>query len=394
VSDELAVNAWGDLRSRTPRAEQARRTVRALLAAGVDVEITPYDHEVGLPDRLVSPDLDALPRGRSHVVDLHLDRVLAFSQLPGTQVHPVGRKAHAVGVWDWDLPALTYDMVFPLHAADEVWVGSTHVQDVFLRGTDTPVHVVPPVLDEPDTPDGAATPERTRADLGLWSDATVFAHAFDASTASYELAHLPALFDAYARAFAPHERGTSTQLVLAVRGLEDKPDLAAELHGLAVGVRARLLTDLDEAGTSCLLGLADAYVSLHRAESTGLGIFEAMRQGTPVVATAFGAHTDVASSANGRQVGYARGRVSGRHHHHDKPWRKRWPVGTPWVEPDTEQAAFWMRDLHERPAERARLGQAAREAVAARLSPAAVGAVMRARLQALAGELTTLTPRR
>lgn len=387
----LAVNAWADLHSSTRRVEQARRTIHALLAAGVDVQITERDHEVGLPDRRVSPQIDALRRSswasRDAVVDLHLDRVLAFSQLTRAQVHPLGRPSYAIGVWDWDLPTLTYDLVFPLHAVDEVWVGSSHVRDVFVRGSDTPVHVVPPILE------GPASPAHTRGELGLWPGSTVFAHVLDAG-ASYELAHVPALFEAYAKAFAPHERGTSTQLVVAAAGLTDKPELAQELALLATGVRASLRTDLDAAQTSSLLGLSDAYLSLHRAEATGLAIFEAMRQGTPAIATAFGAHTDVATSANGRQVGYAMDRVVGRHHHFDKPLRARFPVGTSWVEPDLDQAAFWMRDLHERPTERARLGQAAREAVAASLSPAAVGAVMLDRLTALQDELTTLTPRR
>lgn len=376
----LAVNAWGDL-----QVEQTRRRIHALLGAGVGVEITPYDHQVGLPDQLVSPQVDALVRGRSAVVDLHLDTVRAFSRLSNAQVHPLGRRSHAIGVWDWDLPSLGYDLVFPLHVVDEVWVGSTHVRDVFVRGNDVAVHVVPPVVE-------GGGPTSTREELGLWRDSTVFVQALGAG-ASYERAGLPALLEAYGKAFAPHERNTSTQLVVAVAGAAERPELVEELQRLAVEVRATVLLDLDAAQTSSLLGLADAYVSLHRAESTGLDLFEAMRQGTPAIATALGAHTDVATSANGRQVGYAVGRVAGRHHHFDKPLRRRYPVGTDWVEPDTDQAAVWMRDLHERPLERARLGAASAEAVAAALSPAAVGAVMRDRLTALQDELTTLTAR-
>lgn len=383
----LAVNAWGDLRSRSPQAESARLTVLALLAAGVEVEVVETELDRLMPDAHVLPEIDALrrvsPADRTAVVDVHLDDLDGFARKPRSLVHPCGRRAYAIGTWSYDRPHLTWDTVFPLDAVDEVWVGSTHTQDVFLRGTSTPVHVVPPVV----VPSGAA-PDRAR--FGLWPSAFVLGNVFDAR-GSYEVAGLHALVEAYARAFAPHERGTSTTLALGVRGLGSRPSLAVELARLATSVRARLV-ELDDDADAAFLASCDAYASLHRREPTGRTIARAMVAGVPVIATAWGAHLDWADATSTRQVGYAVTAVEPHHHRFDQRLRKVHAVGETWAEPDVDQAVFWMRDLHERPAERVRLGALGRTAVEQRLSPAAVGAVVRERLGSLTDRLAVLPP--
>lgn len=381
----LAVNVWGDLRSRSPKAQDARRTTLALLAAGIEVTVVETELERLMPDAQMSPEIDALRRvgaaDRTAVLDLHLDDLDGFARKPRALVHPTGRTSYAIGAWSYDRQWLAWDTVFPLEAVDEVWVGSTYTQDV-LRGTSKPVHVVPPVSTVTE-----AAPDRAR--FGLWPASTVFGHVFDARD-SYEIAGLPALFEAYARAFAPHERGTCTMLAVAVHGLAARPSLAAELAELATSVRARLVDLQDD--EDAFVASCDAYLSLHRREATGRQIAGAMAAGVPVIATAWGAHLDWADAICSRHVGYTVTAVEARHHRFDQRLRRRYPVGEPWAEPDLDQAAFWMRDLHEQPSERARLGALGHQVLEQHLSPTAVGAVIRARLEALADRLAVLPP--
>lgn len=53
-------------------------------------------------------------------------------------------------------------------------------------------------------------------------------------------------------------------------------------------------------------------------------------------------------------------------------------AGQLWADPDIDQAARWTRHLLERPAERRRLGDAARHTILSEFSRAAVGTRMKA----------------
>jgi glycosyltransferase involved in cell wall biosynthesis len=101
-----------------------------------------------------------------------------------------------------------------------------------------------------------------------------------------------------------------------------------------------------------LIGCADAYVSLHRAEGFGLICAEAMLLGKPVIATNWSANTefmnvDVACMVDCTFV--TSDRDSGSY-----------KKGSRWAAPDVEQAAAYMRRLYEDTAYRNAISQRAR----------------------------------
>ena len=53
-----------------------------------------------------------------------------------------------------------------------------------------------------------------------------------------------------------------------------------------------------------LMAGADAYISLHRAEGTGLTLSDAMAHGKPVIATGWSGNTDFMNVANSYPVDY------------------------------------------------------------------------------------------
>lgn len=382
MSDALAVTVFGDLRSAAPVAEQARQQVLALLEAGVRVEIVDPDDGVAHATEAAHLDIEALPRGRSSVIDLFYGPLNDLTRIPRSVRRPRGQTRYAVGAgWTWDRPVLAWEASFALHAVDEVWVSSSPLQSVFERETDVPVHLVPPVIQ------GPTTPEHGRAHFGLRDGTTVVLHELTAG-ASYELGNVFGAMQAYARAFPEANGNGDTELVLAIPDLERTPDLATEVRSRAAALGARVVdAPLTPAERSSLRGVADVRLSVHRGLSDASGLLDAMRQGTVVVGTAVGAHLAVADAANSRQVGYERSIITPFVHHFDKAQRRKHPVGEVWVEPDLDQAAFWLRDLHERPLERERLAGLAREAVTGRCSRAAVGAVLRERVEKIAAGL-------
>jgi glycosyltransferase involved in cell wall biosynthesis len=134
-----------------------------------------------------------------------------------------------------------------------------------------------------------------------------------------------------------------------------------------------LITDvLERHEVDSLIAASDAFVSLHRSEGFGLVIAEAMAQGKPVIATGWSGNTDFMSVETSVLVGYQLVELD----------RDLGPyeAGQRWAEPDLDDAATWMRKLHDDPASGVQMGARAAAAIARSNSPAAVGRVIKSYL--------------
>jgi glycosyltransferase involved in cell wall biosynthesis len=115
-------------------------------------------------------------------------------------------------------------------------------------------------------------------------------------------------------------------------------------------------------------------VSLHRAEGFGFILAQAMAIGKPVLATRYSGNLDYMNDANSFLVDAAMRPIG--------PRGAPYPSDGMWAEPDVEQAAALMRRVVDDPADAGRRGAQA-ECDLARYSPAAAGATMTARIEAL-----------
>jgi glycosyltransferase involved in cell wall biosynthesis len=131
-----------------------------------------------------------------------------------------------------------------------------------------------------------------------------------------------------------------------------------ELEQLRATVAARpdvLLLDgpLEQARYHALVGAADAYVSLHRAEGLGLTMAEAMALGKPTIATAYSGNLEFMTEQNSYLVPSRPVEVpSGA---------GPYPAGAVWAEPDLDAAAACLRAVVDRPEEARAKGELARE---------------------------------
>ena len=120
------------------------------------------------------------------------------------------------------------------------------------------------------------------------------------------------------------------------------------------------------------MGLCDCYVSLHRSEGLGLTMAEAMALGKPVIATGYSGNVDFMTPENSYLVNYTVGAVP--------RGADPYPKGSPWAEPDLDDAAELMRRVYEAPREAAARGERAREDILTKHDPASSGAVAARRL--------------
>jgi glycosyltransferase involved in cell wall biosynthesis len=174
----------------------------------------------------------------------------------------------------------------------------------------------------------------------------------------------------------------------ATDGVEH-PALALLRDSIAGIPEAQLIADtLSRRDLLSLFASCDIYVSLHRSEGFGLGMYEAMRLGKPVVATGWSGNMGFMNDANACLTGFQL-----------VPVRRAGPAyssrgyRTPvcWAEPSIDDAAQWLASLAGSPASRQAKGAAAFAAIAAYEQQAARGEFLDG-LQALHKQKQLLDP--
>jgi glycosyltransferase involved in cell wall biosynthesis len=275
---------------------------------------------------------------------------LALLRLP----RAVTRRRPIIGYWAWELPEVPADWAPGTACVSEIWAPSRFTATALEPLLPTKVRVVPPALAliEP------VPSERDRASFGLMEDAVVVLISFSLASSCARKNPFAAIA-AFRAAFGDRP---DRVLVLKIGGADHAPGdfsrIAAMVEGAAnIRLEAGALSSGDRhALTSC----ADIVLSLHHAEGFGLVMAEAMALGKPVVATGWSGNTDFMDAGCAALVGS-----------HLAPARDDRAVyqGT-WAEPDLAAAAAALRRLADDPAERLRLGSAARQRVRALLTEA------------------------
>jgi glycosyltransferase involved in cell wall biosynthesis len=369
------VNVVGDFAAGTGLIEATRRLVHTAASAGIDVEVTDFDLPVPKSPMRRLPQVDDLPRGRSHDIELWCVNVNEFRHVPDALLRPPGDPSrYVIGVWAWEAPSLPGWARPEIDRVDEIWVPSRFVRDAFRTATSKPVMVWRHVVDAP-LP--ATCP---RSDFGLPEDAVLFFFNFDANSSDGRKNPWGAI-RAFERAFTNEERSGPARLVLKTQNLETHPELRDALHAALERVNGILIDEeLPRDRMNALLDSIDVYTSVHRAEGFGLGIAEAMFLGKPVIVTAYSGNMDYTTRTNSCLVGYTLRPIEESDLDMSPHGKVVYEPGLIWAEPNINQAARWMRYLYDRPDERTRIGRAGAATVRQQFNPTAVAKLVATRL--------------
>lgn len=252
-----------------------------------------------------------------------------------------------VGVWFWELGKLPrpWQHIAPL--INEVWAQSSFVKRVFEKDSKR-VRVMPFSLD-------AVTPShKSRVDFGLPENKFIFLFTFD--YLSHAARKNPqAVIESFKRAF-----GESEEVLLVIKTVNsDRASVrAVDLKGSLE--KSSNIVFFDEyfqyKDLLRLIQLANCYVSLHRSEGLGLGLAEAMKLGTLVMATNYSGNTDFMNAEDALMVDFTLTPVLGG----DYPYG----AGNYWAEPSHSGAIGQMQYAFSHREECDLLVQRAREVVA------------------------------
>lgn len=359
----LGVNVAGYLRTGIGVGEAARLYVVALEAAGVPVRTEVVDPHLPKPKRTPFDDRRPPIEYPYNLVCVNADHLPGFARQVGAQFF---EDKVTIGCWAWEVSTVPerWDEAFTL--VDEIWTYSDYISHVLAPSSPVPVVTVPQPVLEPVLADGPL-------DIEVGEGFT-FLFTFDFFSTERRK-NAVGLVQAFKRAFEP---GDGARLVVKTFNGDAKPESLQQLLRAAEGREDVEIVDrfLPVEQKNALTARCDCYVSLHRSEGFGLSLAEAMLLGKPVIATGYSGNLQFMTPANSWLVGYELQPVG-----HGV---EMYPPDALWAEPDLDHAATLMREVRaggDAVRERAERG---RRDVQRDLSPAATGAVARARLERLA----------
>jgi glycosyltransferase involved in cell wall biosynthesis len=324
------VNVSGFLQSELGTGEAARALISALDAAKVPVmpihgAWRPGSRQ-GYQYAMLDTDAATFP---VNLICVNADVLDHWVREAGTEFF-AGR--YNIGLWWWETSKWPDEWLDAFDHVDEVWVATEHVRDAIA-----PVATVP--VTKITLPVWMPTPApRTRAELGL-PEGFLFLFMFDYHSV-FERKNAIAAVEAFTRAFGP---GEGAKLAIKTINQENRPEdherllLAATRHPDVHIVEGYI----SAADKDSMIGSADCYVSLHRAEGLGLTPAEALYLGKPVIATRYSGNLDFMTDEGSWLVDFELVPIG--------PGNWPYPEGGEWAEPDVEQAAVFMREIFNDP---------------------------------------------
>ncbi len=355
------LNVIGLLDAACGIGEAGRRYAEAAHDSGIAVGTFPY-HGHGSPPAAHRARGGDVLRHDTNLVVLNPDLMLPFGLHAGGETF-VGR--YVVGMWFWELDELSAFHHQSLPLVHELWASTEFLRRALAAHTDKPVvHIPMPV------PLRSGAPSIPRQAVGLGEGFT-FLTTFDFRSLAERKNSLGTV-SAFCEAFAPGEGPTLTVKTL---GADRDPEGWAALQRAAgdrsdVHVVERHLSDEE---MSAMIGHAECYVSLHRAEGFGLNPAEAMSWGRPVVATAYSGNLDYMTEDNSYLVPFDLVAVPPSLH-------RIYPAGARWAEPRLDEAARLLRQVWEDREASAARGLAGQRDIRRTHSPTTAGRAMRRRL--------------
>jgi glycosyltransferase involved in cell wall biosynthesis len=364
------INLVGYLAAESGLGEAARSIRRAAEAAGI--KVAPIDFRRGCSSRMD----EHVPEGPSpserygvNLIHLNADQLLMAHTMLGPDFFK-GYYNIAYSVWEQEV--FPDDWAPALELVHEIWTASTFCLDAMSRKTSLPVLRIPHSVD-PVVPVGL-----DRKALGLPEEGLIFLAVLDFCSTPERKNPLGAL-EAYV--MAKERIQQTTHFVLKTVNAVTRPEVMQAIEQLRAECGSIIVREgyVERAEVNALINACDCFVSLHRAEGFGLPLAEAMCMNKPVIATGWSGNMDFMNANNSFPVRFTLQPLD----HDVGPYRK----GLRWAEPDVGHAAELMALVAQEPERARKIGERAGRDIRDSLSCAAVGELIRERLDRIHSDL-------
>ena len=290
----------GYLTAETGVGESARGIVRAFEYKGGKVDLFDIRDHYARAEEMEYASRVTLKRRKNNqyknsVVCVNADQVNVYIKSELGNIH--GNSDCKIAYWYWETEKLPLDYVHNAKHFDQIWVATSFVQKAFLdSGIQCPVKVIPPAL--------SALPDKyynsTHFNLKVVAGRPILLCLFDATSFLGRKNPIAAI-----RIAQGLQRKTDLRPLLVLKTtnlkLEDEIYLKSICPNLEILIINRYLSKSE---TLSLIKLSNCFISLHRAEGLGLSLIDAMRLGTPLIATDYSGPVDFANKENAWMVSW------------------------------------------------------------------------------------------
>jgi glycosyltransferase involved in cell wall biosynthesis/SAM-dependent methyltransferase len=372
TAPKAGVNVAGYLEAELGVGEAGRKVLSAVEHAGLPYVAVNYRATSSRQQHQLDERHTGDPVYDTNIICVNADRLPDFTYETGPMFF---RNRYSIGVWWWEVADFPESLHESFKIVDEIWVGSHFVAESIGAATDKPVKVFPVPIDVPE-----AHPLDRRA-LGL-PEGFLFLFAFDFFSV-LERKNPLGLVEAFSRAFKPGEGP-----VLLLKSINGDKQLV-ELERLRAATAGRPdihLVDryVTAAEKNSLMAGCDCYVSLHRSEGFGLTLAEAMAYGRPAIATSYSGNLDFMHEENSYLVPYREARIPQS--------AEPYPAGSPWADPDIDEAARILRHVYENQAEAEEIGRRGRAEILSDRSIENASGFIRKRLDEISEQRRRVPP--
>ena len=365
-------NVIGYFRSETGAGEAARQIVNGLDSA--PLRVLPVNAPTDARDRQGYPFSSAEPSEAGYRINLICVDADAMPELVRAVGYEFFADRYSIGCWSWEVSrSLGNGCTNELALLDEVWAPSKHAVRAISGSVPVAVTKVTPPIE---VPPAAKLP---RYALDLPPEDFLFLCSFD-YRAGFERKNPLAAVEAFRAAFEPGSG--ATLIVKSMNGDTDPAGRDRLRDAAAARPDVRVIDEyLGPEEKDGLIAACDCYVSLHRAESFGFAIAEAMFLGKPAIATGYSGNLEFMTATNSYLVDYELVQV--------EPDALE-PLGAEWARPNVAHAARLMRDAFEHREQALERGRRGAADLRVHHSPHVAGRGMLDRLQAVGGRVSEL----
>lgn len=339
------INIIGNIKAETGLGQSCRLVAGLIEKSGIPFSIYQYD-QLGILKTGDTSWEEKISKELSYDINLiHInphELGIAYMQMDTR----MWEHRYNIAYWLWELEEFPDEWIPCFNCVNEIWTPSEFISTAIRKKTSLPVRTIPYYLE---LESGTSF---NRKFFGLPEDRFLFLMMYDHSSVMERKNPIGAL-KAFKKAFS--KENLKVGLVIKINNCidEDLKQIRSILDGYENVYFIKETLNRNQVNN--LIQCVDVFVSLHRAEGFGLVLAEAMYLGTPTIATNWSANTEFMNEDVACMVDYSLITIE-----KDLPPFK---AGNRWADPDIEDAARWMRRLHEDEEYYKKISEAARKHV-------------------------------
>lgn len=233
-----------------------------------------------------------------------------------------------IGFWLWEFEESSDEWLNCASILNEIWTPSDFITNSLKRKFNIPIKTLPyPIEVKVDK-------TYNRKFFGLPEDKFLFLMMYDKNSVS-DRKNPVGVIEAFKKAFSANQDDVGLVIKIATSDEDEINKIKSHLGNYK---NIYFIVDmLEKIQVNSLINSVDVIMSLHRAEGFGLVLAEAMYLGKPTIATNWSSNTEFMNKENSCLVNYELIELE----HDNGPFKKGWK----WAEPDTNDAAQYMKKL-------------------------------------------------